>query len=125
VADSASRSVWSFQVLADGTLANGQPFYRLVLPDEGALKANADGMVFDDQGFLYVATYQGIQICDQPGRVVAIIGKPSAATPSNVVIGGPDMRTLYVTAGDKVFARHLRRKGFHPWQPVKPPVPQL
>lgn len=125
VADSASRSVWSFQVLADGTLANGEPFYRLVLPDEGAMKANADGMAFDVQGFLYVATYQGIQICDQAGRVVAIIDKPSAATPSNVVIGGPDMQTLYVTAGDKVFARHLRRKGFHPWQPVKPAMPQL
>ena len=125
VADSQTRTVWSFQVQPDGTLANGQPFYRLNLPDEGAVRANADGMTFDDQGFLYIATNTGIQICDQPGRVVAIISKPSPATPSNLAIGGPDMQTLYVTAGDKVFARHLRRKGFHPWQPVKPPMPQL
>ena len=125
VADSRSHSVWSFQVKPDGTLTNGEPFYRLQIPDEGELDANADGMTFDDQGFLYVATRTGIQICDQPGRVVAIIGKPIASRPTNLVFGGPDMQTLYVTAGGQVFSRHLRRKGFHPWQPVMLPRPQV
>ncbi len=125
VADSQSRTVWSYQVQPDGSLKNGEPFYRLTMPDEGPLKADPDGMTLDDQGHLYVATNVGIQICDQPGRVVGIIRRPSEARPSNVVFGGPDMQTLYVTAGGKVFARHMRRKGFYPWKPVKPPVPQL
>ena len=125
IADTQSRTVWSFQVQADGSLTNGEPFYRLTIPDEGPLKADPDGMTLDNQGYLYVATDSGIQICDQPGRVVAIIRKPSDARPSNVVFGGPDLQTLYVTAGSKVFSRHLRRKGFYPWKPLKPPVPQL
>ena len=125
VADSQSRTVWSYQVQKDGSLKNGEPFYRLTIPDEGPLKADPDGMTLDDQGHLYVATNIGIQICDQPGRVVGIIRKPDEARPSNVVFGGPDMQTLYVTAGGKVFSRHMRRKGFYPWKPLKPPVPQL
>jgi sugar lactone lactonase YvrE len=76
-------------------------------------------------GYAYFATKLGIQICDQPGRVVGIVRKPSTADLSNLVFGGADMQTIYVTAGDKVFRRHLRRKGVFPWQPVKPPRPQL
>ena len=57
--------------------------------------------------------------------VVAIIGKPQPSALSNVVFGGPDLDTLYVTAGDKVFRRVVRRKGVSPWQLVKPPTPRL
>jgi sugar lactone lactonase YvrE len=128
VADTTSRWVWSFQVQADGSLANGEPFYHLELPDEvesGPVRSGADGMTVDSEGYLYVATKLGIQICDQPGRVVGIIRKPGAADPSNVVFGGKDLDMLYITAVDKVYRRHLRRKGVFPWQPVKPPVPRL
>ena len=76
-------------------------------------------------GYAYFATKLGIQICDQPGRVVGIVRKPSTADISNLVFGGADMQTLYVTAGDKVFRRHLWRKGLFPWQAVTPPRPQL
>ena len=34
VADTLSRWVWSFSVAADGSLANGVPFFRLEIPDE-------------------------------------------------------------------------------------------
>jgi gluconolactonase len=79
----------------------------------------------DTEGYIYVTTRVGLQVCDQPGRVVAIINKPQNGPLSNVVFAGPDLQTLYVTAGDKVFRRHLRRKGTLPWSPQKPPVPQL
>jgi gluconolactonase len=128
VADTVTRWVWSFQVQPDGSLANGEPFYRLDMPEyvkSGPLRAGADGMTVDSEGYLYVATGLGIQICDQPGRVVAIIPKPEAADPSNVVFGGPRLEYLYVTAGDKVFRRHLRRHGVFPWTVTKPPVPRL
>jgi gluconolactonase len=116
--------VWSFQVQADGSLANGQPFYRLETPDESS-SGGADGMTVDTEGYLYVTTRIGLQVCDQPGRVVAIINKPQDGWLSNVVFGGLDLQTLYVTSGDKVFRRHVRRKGVQPWAPVKPLVPQL
>ncbi len=65
VADTASKWVWSFQIQADGSLSNGEPFYHLEIPDavdEGPLRSGADGMTVDRDGFLYVATKLGIQI---------------------------------------------------------------
>lgn len=123
VADSRSRWVWSFQIQADGSLANGQPFYHLETADESSATV-ADGMAMDTEGHLYVTTAIGLQICDQPGRVVAILDKPAARL-SNVKFGGPDMKTLYVTAGDKVFKRRIRRTGASHLTPTPPPRPQL
>src|SRR5262249_38369828 len=128
VADTAGRWVWSFLVQPGGSLINGVPFHRLEIPDEvesGPLRSGADGMTVDSEGFLYVATKIGIQISDPAGRTPGILNKPQAADPSNVVFGGPDLQTLYVTSGDKVFRRRIRRKGTLPWTVVKPPKPRL
>jgi len=57
--------------------------------------------------------------------VVAIISKPSERGISNVVFGGPDRDTLFVTATDKVFSRKLRRKGTVSWEVLKSPQPRL
>ena len=51
--------------------------------------------------------------------------KPHAGALSNVVFGGPDLSTLYVTAGDRVYKREIKRKGVYSWAPVKPPLPRL
>ena len=128
VADTLARTAWSYHLEPDGGISDGEPFYHLELPDDvtqGPVRSGADGLTFDDQGHVYFATKLGIQICDQPGRVVGIIRKPAADDISNVVFGGADLQTLYATAGDKVWRRHLRRKGVFPWQPVKLPRPQL
>ena len=124
VADTRSKWVTSFQRAADGSLINGQAFYRMETPDGGA-SASSDGLTVDSLGYLYVATSLGLQICDQPGRVVAIVNKPHAGPLSNVTFGGPNMDTLYVTAGDKVFRRTIRRKGVSAGEIVKPPQPRL
>ena len=124
VADSWGKWVWSFQILAGGSLANGQPFYRLETPDITS-RSGADGMTISSDGHLFVTSRIGLQICDQPGRVVGIIDKPQPGSLSNAVFAGPDLQTLYVTAGDKVFRRRVRMKGVLPWTPSKPPVPRL
>ena len=124
VCDTKSKWVWSFSVMPDGSLANGEPFYLLAIgPDKVA--SGADGMTVDDQGHVWVATNTGVQICDQAGRVVAIVRKPQPGSLSNVVLGGPDRQTLFATAGDKVFSRQVRRKGVVSWEPLKPPTPRL
>jgi sugar lactone lactonase YvrE len=128
VADTLSRWIWSFSVQPDGTLANGVPFHRLEIPDEvdsGPLRSGADGMTVDNEGFLYVATKLGIQIADPAGRTVGILQKPDASDPSNVVFGGRDLQTLYVTSAGKVFRRPIKRKGTFPWVAVMPPRPRL
>ncbi len=71
VDDSASRWVWSFQIQPDGSLSQGDSFYRLEMPDETSA-TGADGMTVDSEGWLYVATKIGIQVLDTQGRVVAI-----------------------------------------------------
>jgi sugar lactone lactonase YvrE len=128
VADSYSRTAWSFAIGSDGSLTVGEPFYHLELPDEvntGPVHTSAEGMTFDTLGNLYVATNLGIQICDQPGRVNGIIRRPGPGNLTSVVFGGADLKTLYATVGTKVYKRTLRRTGVFPWQPVKLPKPQL
>ncbi|HWC17659.1 MAG TPA: SMP-30/gluconolactonase/LRE family protein [Terriglobales bacterium] len=124
VADTRGKWLWSFQIQPDGSLANGEQFYRLETPDDSS-QSLADGMTYDTEGFLYVATKLGVQVCDQPGRVNAIISNPQDASLSNVVFGGPDMQWLYVTNRDKVYRRHMLRKGSVSWNLIKPPMPQL
>lgn len=124
VNDSASKSIWLYQVEDDGSLANAEPFFRLEMFDD-SMRSGADGMTVDTEGYLYVATSLGIQVCDQPGRVVAILNEPVRGAGSNVVFGGPQLDTLFLTAGDKVYKRKMRRKGVNPWQPVKAPQPRL
>ena len=82
-------------------------------------------MTFDTDGFLYVATKLGVQICDQPGRVTAIINPPSRDGVSDVFFGGPNMQWLYVTDGDKIYRRPMKHRGATAWAPVKPPQPRL
>jgi gluconolactonase len=124
VSDARSKWVWSFQIEADGSLADGEPFYRLETPDDNS-QSGSDGMTLDTLGFLYVTTKVGVQICDQPGRVEFIVSKPQDAWLASVVFGGPDMQWLYVTSGDKVYRRHMARTGIAPWATLKPPQPRL
>jgi len=124
VADYGGRFVWSFQIQPDGSLANGQPFYHLEIPGESDNTA-ADGMTLAGNGFLFVTTNLGLQICDQAGRVNAILPSPQPGPLTNVIFAGPEMQTLYVTSADKVFKRKVRWKGILPWAPSKPPRPRL
>ena len=124
VDDPDSRWVWSFQIQADGSLANGEPFYHLESRDDSSA-TGAAGMTVDSQGYLYVVTRLGIQVCDQPGRVVAIINPPDEGPLLGISFGGAELRDLYVVAHDKLYKRHLLRNGIPPGVPQKPPVPQL
>ncbi len=124
VTDAASRFVWSYKVQADGALTDGEPFYRLEAPDDPA-EAGARAIAFDTEGYAYFATASGIQICDQPGRVVGIIRNPGPAAVSKLALGGEGFRTLYATEGGRVYRRRLRRKGPAPGETVSLPRPKL
>jgi sugar lactone lactonase YvrE len=124
VCDYWGRFVWSFQIQANGDLGHGQNWGKLEVPDETD-RSSADGMTVDTEGHVYITTLWGVQVLDQTGRVVAILNKPQLGALSNCVFAGPDLKTLYVTAGDKVFKRRLRRQGVVSWAPVKPPTPRL
>lgn len=67
------RRIWfNTRVGENGALLQGQAFYRLETGDESS-PSGAGGMTADTEGFLYAATRAGAQVCDQPGRVNAIL----------------------------------------------------
>jgi len=124
VADYRSHWVYSYMIQPDGTLAHKQRYYHLQEPDTEDMSF-ADGLKVDREGRLYVATRLGIQVCDQPGRVNAIIPTPNGKI-TNLVFGGPNFDILYASCVDKVYRRRLRTTGVNAWdQPIKPPVPRL
>jgi sugar lactone lactonase YvrE len=67
----------------------------------------------------------GIQVCDQAGRVNAIIPTPNGRV-SNLTFGGENGDTLFATCGDKVYKRKLKVKGANAWDaPNRPAPPRL
>lgn len=126
------KFVTSSRVLADGSLADFQPYFDLYLP-YGQPGAGARGMAVDTQGWLYVATDAGIQICDQAGRVNAIIAPPPGYKSSPVsggagpvVFGGSEREYLYAIHGGKVYRRRTKARGVLSCEePVRPRGPRL
>ena len=124
VADPRTHWVYSYQIGPDGSLHEKQEYYWLHVPDT-ADESAAGSMAVDRDGRLYVATNLGVQVCDQAGRVNAILPLPGEVA-TNVTFGGEDGQTLYATAGGKVYRRKLAVKGAHAWDvPNKPAAPRL
>jgi gluconolactonase len=126
VGDGMDRFQWSFQIAADGSLVNGEPFQRLEMPEEG-LFSGVGGLTVDSIGYMWATSAMGIQVCEQPGRCTNILNKPEfTATPiTDIAFGGPGRAWLYVTQGKKIFRRETKRTGVVAWEPVKPPQPGL
>ncbi len=124
VAEYRSHWVCSYQISPDGSLQFKQRYYWLHVPDTSD-DSGADGMRVDRDGRLYVATRIGIQVCDQAGRVNAIIPTPNGRV-SNLSFGGENFDTIFATSSDKVYKRKLKVKGANGWAaPVKPAAPRL
>jgi sugar lactone lactonase YvrE len=124
VDDTKSHWVYSYQIQLDGTLKDKQRYYHLHMPDT-ADDSGADGMEVDSDGRLYVVTRMGLQVCDQAGRVNCIIPTPNGKL-SNVVFGGADFDTIYVSAGDKIYKRKVKAKAASSFAaPIKPTKPRL
>src|SRR5207302_2835321 len=75
VTDAQSRYSWSFQIAADGSLINGEPFYRLEMPETGWM-SGVQSAAEDAIGQVYFATALGIQVCEANGRVAMILNPP-------------------------------------------------
>lgn len=123
VADAQSRFNWSFQVQADGSLASGEPFYRVDLAE--ASTRGSSGAAVDSIGQAYFATALGIQLCEQNGRCAAILAKPVRGDLSAIVFGGRELGWLYASEGGKLYRREVKTRGVDVSTVVKPPRPPL
>ena len=105
--ETQSDSDWLVNYILDkaGKRSCGQQFYWLHNP----LHRNQTitGMVYDTDGNLYVATEIGIQVCDQNGRVRAILPYPSAYPVEAFSFDGD---CLYVKCGNLIYKRRINAK---------------
>ena len=131
MSDSISRYSWSLQIAADGSLINGEPFYRLEIPETDTLGwqvLSGPGVVEDADGAVYFATQLGIQIFMQNGRVMQILSPPAPDRgPLNAITfaGTGGARWIYVAQGFKLYRRPVKVTGANAWTLVKPPKPTL
>ena len=114
-AENSTKWIDSFVVQPDGSLADKQPFYWLHMTDV-ASNSGAEDLAVDTHGNLYAATRMGVQVCDQNGRVRAILPLPTPCGPvRSLCFGGPHFDVLYATDGVQVFRRRLKMPGLAPW----------
>jgi len=130
VTDANSRYCWSFQIAADGTLENGEPFYRMELPETTAMsrQSGTNGAVEDVNGMVYFATPLGIQVSMQNGRMAEILNPPIPdGGPLTAITFGQigDQNWLYAAQDGKLFRRPVKVNGANAWSVVKPPKPTL
>jgi sugar lactone lactonase YvrE len=95
VAESVQRRIWSYDVDARGQLANKRVL--ITFPDFGL-----DGIKCDRDGSLYVTRHgKGtIAVISPRGDILREI-RLKGTKPSNLVLGGTDGRTVFVTLQDR------------------------
>ena len=101
---SEKNSDWliSYIIRPDGELYAGQRFYWLHNTSNHS-QHQTGNMAFDTDGNLYVATYMGVQICDQNGRVRGILSLPSGPVEQLWFVDD----ILMVKSGGRIYSRKL------------------
>jgi gluconolactonase len=109
-AEGGARMIRAYDLLPDGTVRNMRVFYNFY-PGR-----SADGMSIDSQGNLYASagmhrtrntsetldTKCGVYVISPDGKLLRFIPIPEDFITNNA-FGGPDMKTLYVTAGKTLY----------------------
>ena len=98
-----SQAVHAFDVQPDGTLANNRVFCQI-------LGCYLDGIKVDVNGNLYVTTNMNyVKIYDNTGKHLRDIVTPEITR--NCAFGGPDNKTLFITAMTSVYRVQLKIQG--------------
>lgn len=92
VSDIGAGRTYVYDIAADGSLTGRKLFCEM----------GSDGMTLDAAGHLYL-TGRGVTVFDANGRRVEHIAVPEPWT-ANVSFGGPDRRTLFITASRGLYS---------------------
>ena len=96
VADSGKpRHIRALEIAADGAVSGGAVFCTI---DKGG----PDGIRVDTAGRVWTSSGDGVQIFGTDGKLIGRILLPEAA--ANLCFGGPDGRTLFMTARTSLYA---------------------
>ena len=99
--DTERGHIRTFDVAADGSLANGRVF-----TDE---TPRADGMKVDTQGTIYCACKDGIRVFDRTGKRLGTFAMGNQ--PTNCAFGDADWKTLFITARTSLYRVRLAEPG--------------
>jgi gluconolactonase len=110
VDDSEQRNIRVYDVLPDRSLTNGRIFGE---EPGGKDDGVPDGIKVDEKGNLFVTGPTGIWVWDAEGHHLGTIAMPEQ--PANLTWGGPDYRTLYITATTSVYRLRTRTNGYVPY----------
>lgn len=105
VADAGAGNIWRYAVAPDGTLADKTLFTERA----------SDGMSLDERGNVYLANGSRIWVHAPDGHLLETIPVPEP--PANLTFGGPDRRTLFITARTSVYRIAMALRGA--WTPVE------
>lgn len=98
VADINDKKIWKYDIQKDGTLAN-KTFFA---------PKGSDGMTIDKKGNVYLTSGK-VWVYSPKGKLIKEIEVPES--PSNVVFGGKDRKTLFITARKGVYTLDMKVKG--------------
>ena len=104
----------AYPVEAPGRLGDMRVFCKVQNPP-GRDRGGCDGATIDEHGNLYLTTALGVQVFSPSGEALGVIEVPEQ--PSNCTFGGPDGKTLYVTARTSLYAFKMLVKGHWYAQP--------
>lgn len=106
VGDDSRKHVRAFDVGRNGRLTNG----RILFQRADDPQFTPDGMKVDARGNLYVTgSASGLWVISPRGEVLAHVVLPEG--PANCAFGGPDHRTLFLTAGTSLYRLRTRIPG--------------
>lgn len=110
IADSSDRHhIRAFGVNPDNSLSGGEVFAVI---EPGV----PDGTRCDEQGRLYSTAGDGVHVFAPSGELLGKILTPESA--ANCAFGGPDFRTLYITAQTSLYSVRLATAGARPPKPA-------
>lgn len=86
--------------------------------DQGGVNGVPDGMKVDEAGRIFCTGTTGVWVFEPDGRLIGIIETPEIC--ANIAFGGPDLRTLLLTASTSVYTLRTRVPGLpHPWYKLR------
>lgn len=112
----SQRELIAWDVQPDGSVSNRRIWARVRDPNRQLYPGypaqnwyGCDGMTVDQDGNLYITMGAGVEVFDSSGGTLGVI--PIPQKPTNCCFGGPDRKTLYVTAQSSLYRVRCRIPG--------------
>ena len=100
VTDISDKKTYSYVILESGELGSKQLFCEM----------GSDGMTLDNRGNLYLTNSAGVTVFNEAGQQIKNIPIEQSWT-ANVCFGGPDMKSLFITARTGLYRLRMNVKG--------------